>query len=77
MGQTISEVCKQLEPFLDIIYDNEDLFLNAFAPEADYLVEVHFSMTHFKYIFILPCGQYIVNEKPLSELVDWFFKLKN
>jgi len=36
------------EPYLEIIYENEHLFLDTFAPDASDLVEVHFSSTNFK-----------------------------
>lgn len=72
----ITDVCKQLEPILDIIYKNEDSFLDTFAPNANDLVEVYFSTTRFKFVFILLSGQHIVDDKPLEELEKWIEKIK-
>lgn len=77
MEQKLTDVCNQLEPFLDIIYDNANLFLDTFAPDANDLIQVHFSLTHFKFVVVLFGGQHIVDEKPLIKLEKWLNTIEN
>ncbi len=71
MFKKLQEVCNQLDPYLEFIYEHEIKFLDKFTINGDDLVEITFSLESFKFVYILDSGQHIVDEKPLFELVEW------
>ncbi len=62
---------KHLSKHLDFIFNHEDEFLSKFAHGATDLIEVHFSDTNIKYVFLLSCGQHIVDAKPIEKYLNW------
>jgi hypothetical protein len=52
-----------LEKEIEYIFDNEESFMNRFAEEHwQDLLEVTFSNSYLKFVYILDCGQHVVDE---------------
>lgn len=56
------------------VFDNEDSFLDKFAPNADILMGlcgIYFNQETVKYYYILGCGQHIVDSIKIGEFMEW------
>jgi len=73
----MEEDFKKLSKYLDIIFENDNSFLETFTIGGEILVSVHFSDTNMKFVFILHSGQHIVDEKDLGDFLNWYKKIIN
>ena len=76
----LHQVMKDLQPYIDFIFEHEDKFLKVFAKigfdEVFCLSEVSFGPNEVKFIYILESGQHFSDAITTDEFVSWMRKVR-
>lgn len=71
-SSALNALLSGLTPYVETIYEHEQCFLDRFGKgDATDLVEVSFSETQIKIVYILDCGQHVCDSVDVADFVRW------
>lgn len=77
--KNLIEIIEDLNPYFDIIYDNEESFLNEFAQfEFAFgvgLIEVSFGDSSVKFVYVMDSGASIAYDVKFDDFIKWVNKI--
>jgi len=74
----MGNIWDMIEEFEDIIFNNEQDFVNTFCKKQDVmaLLNVTFNSISMHFVYVLYKGQHITNSVPKEQFIQWYYKHK-
>ena len=76
----LHQIMKDIEPYIDFIFEHEDEFLKSFAKVAFddvfCLSEISFGSDEIKIVYVLESGQHIQDTITTEEFIAWMRKVR-
>jgi hypothetical protein len=74
--KNVKNICKQLDIYIEFVYDHEEEFLKKFAVAGCDLVNIYFSTERVKIYYLIENGQTITDSIEMDDFVTWMEETK-